>query len=278
MKRSWWLNAALAAVVAALALFVYLKPRSEPEYRLSTLSAAAVNYIRFEVHGQPPVVLERKKADWVIETPFAARGDAVQIQALLAVLGASSRERYPASGLARFDLSEPYSRLALNDEVFSFGAVNEMSREQYVLSGGNVYLVGLRYGAALPKDPLQLASRQLFGRDEAPAGFELPDFSVRERDGRCESSPPQKTLSSEDCNRWLNEWRLATASEVMIAPDGKPLLTINVRRKDGSPLALAILQREPDVLVVRPDQKLAYRFSRELGQRLLAPPVAKEAP
>ena len=222
MKASWRLNIVLAAVVAALALFVYLRPHTEPEYRLSTLSAAAVTHIRLEIRGQPPVVLERREADWFMLSPYATRADPFQVQALLAVLGASARERYAASGLARFDLSEPYARLALDDQILSFGAVNEMSREQYVLSGDNVYLIALRYGAALPKEPLQLASKQLFGRDEAPIGLELPGFSVAERSGRCELSPPQKTIGNDDCNRWLTEWRLATASAVVPAPVREP--------------------------------------------------------
>jgi hypothetical protein len=277
MKGSWRLNIALAAVVAALALFVYFRPRSDAEYRLSQLSASAVNHIRFEVRGQPPVVLERKEAGWFISSPVVTRADPSQVQTLLAVLGAASRERYPASGLARFDLNEPYARLAFNDEVLNFGAVNEMSREQYVLSGNNVYLIALRYGAALPRDALQLASKQLFGRDEAPTRIELPGFTVAESDGRCEFAPAEKTISSDDCNRWLTEWRLATASQVMTAPDKKPIMTVNVRRKDKSTLPLAVLESEPDVLLVRTDEKLAYRFAREIGQRLLAPPIVKDA-
>jgi hypothetical protein len=277
MKRSLWLNAALAAAVAALALFVYLKPPSDADYRLSTLPAAAVKRIELQIRGRPPVVLERKESDWHMTAPHAVRADAFQVQALLAALGASSRERYPATGLARFDLNEPYARLALNDEVFGFGAVNEMTREQYVMSGNNVYLIALRYGAALPKDALQLASRQLFAANEAPTVFEFPDFSLAQRDGHWQSTPAQTAASEDDYQRWVDEWRLATASQVTAAPEEKPLMTVSVRRKDGSSLRLAVLQREPELVLVRPDEKLAYRFPPAVGRRLLTPPASKNA-
>lgn len=277
MKRALWINVALLAAVAALALFLYLRPqRGEPEFRLTPLTSSAVNRIRVEIAGQPPVVLERKDVDWIISAPFAARADLFQVQRLLMLLDAKAKERFPATGLARFDLNEPYARVTLNDQSFSFGAVNQMSREQYVLTQDGIYLVGLSYGAAVPKDALQFASKQLFGPDEAPAAFEFKEFKLARRDGKWELSPAGGELSQDDINRWVDEWRLATALAVNTASGRKALATIKVKRKDGSDLELAVVQREPDLVLARGDQKLEYQFSAEVGRRLLAPPAAKE--
>lgn len=275
MKNRLWLNAALLAAVAVLALVAYFRPhQSEPEHRLSALKAADVRKIRIDVAGNPPLALERTESDWRLTAPVAARADSFQTQRLLAILDATSKDRLPAAGLARFDLNEPYARVTLDQQTFSFGAVNQMSREQYVLTQDGVYLVPLRYGAALPKTVLQLVSKQLFAADEAPVAFEFRDFSLAQQDGKWVMSPAPADMSQDDINRWIGEWRLATALAVQAADNRKPLATIKVRLGNGSDLTLAVLQREPELVLARGDQPFAYQFAGETAKRLLAPPAA----
>ena len=47
---------------------------------------------------------------------------------------------------------------------------------------------------------------------------------------------------------------------------------IKIEFKDGRKLSLGILQREPELVLLRPDQKLQYAFFAETAKRLLAPP------
>ena len=275
MKNRQWLNVALLAAVAALALFAYFKPhKSEPEHRLSALKAADVKHIRIEIAGSPPLVLKRTASDWRLAAPVAARADSFQTQRLLAILDATSKDRLPAAGLARFDLNEPYARVTVDQQTFSFGAVNQVSREQYVLTRDGVYLVALRYGAALPKSALQLVSKQLFAADEAPVAFEFKEFSLAQQDGKWVMSPAAADMSQDDINRWIDEWRLATALAVQAADNRKPLTTIKVRLGSGSDLTLAVLQREPELMLARSDQPFQYQFAGETAKRLLAPPAA----
>lgn len=275
MNNRQWLNLALLAAVVVLALFAYLKPhKSEPEHRLSALKAADVRNIRIEIAGSPPLVLERTASDWRLAAPVAARADSFQIQRLLSILDATSKDRLPAAGLARFDLNEPYARVTVNQQTFSFGAVNQMSREQYVLTQDGVYLVPLHYGAALPKTALQLVSKQLFAADEAPVAFEFGKFSLAQQDGTWVMSPAAADLGQDDINRWIDEWRLATALAVQAADNRKPLMTIKVKLKSGGDLTLAVLQREPELTLARSDQPFAYQFAGTAAKRLLAPPAA----
>ncbi len=276
MKNHLWLNVALLAAVAALALFAYYKPhKGEPEHRLSALKAADVKQIRIEIAGSPPLVLERMESDWKLVAPVAARADSFQTQRLLALLDATSKDRLPATGLARFDLNEPYARVTIDQQTFSFGAVNQMSREQYVQTQDGVYLVPLRYGAALPKNALQLVSRQLFTADEAPVAFEFREFSLAQQDGKWVMTPAAADMSQDDINRWIDEWRLASALAVQAADNRKPLTTIKVKLKSGGDLTLAVLQREPEFMLARSDQPFQYQFSGEIAKRLLAPPAAQ---
>ncbi len=276
MKGRLWLNLALLAAVIALALFAWLKPKhSDPEHRLSSLKAADAKTVRIEIAGAAAIVLERAAAGWRITAPIAARADSFQVQGLLGVLEEKSRDRFPAIGLARFELNEPYARLIINQQVFSFGAVNAMSREQYVLTQDGIYLVSPRRAAALPKNAIQLVSRQLFTPDEAPAGFELRDFKVIQQDGKWQVTPAPTEAGADDINRWVDEWRLATALAVQPASGRKALTTIKVKLKDGADVTLAVLQDQPDLVVARDDQKFEYQFTGATARRLLAPPAGQ---
>lgn len=66
MKSRWILNLVLAAVVAALAAFVFLRPSKKPEASAPPLTAIApesVQRIRLERPNQEPVLIARAGDD-----------------------------------------------------------------------------------------------------------------------------------------------------------------------------------------------------------------------
>jgi hypothetical protein len=264
--------------VAALALFAYYKPqKSEPAHKLSMLKAADANTIKIEIAGSPPIELARSGAEWKLIAPLPARADSVQVQRMLELLEATAKDRFPAAGLARYELNEPATRITINQQSFAFGAINQMSREQYVLTQDGIYPVSLRYGTLLPKTFLQLVSRQLFAADEAPSAFRFNEFTVEQRDGIWQMTPPGTDLGADDVTRWVDEWRLASALGVLPASNRKPVTVIKVTLKTGADIALTVMQREPQLVVARSDQPFEYQFNAEAAKRLLAPPVAEPA-
>lgn len=275
MKKSWLVNAALLIAVVALGWLAYLKPRSDEPvtYPLSALKAGDVGKIHLERTGRTPVVLEKKAGLWFITAPLAAPAEPLQVQRLLAILDARASNRLGTSDLARFDLDRPAARLTVDAQSFSFGTVSTTAREQYVLTGDAVYTVGLGYGAALPADFTQLIRRQLFADGEVPMRFEFSDFAVNNTDAKWVVTPmPSTELSQDDINRWVNDWRLASAVRVEPSGKGKMLSEIKVEFKDGRKLTLGILQREPELVLLRPDQNLQYSFFAQTAKHLLSPP------
>ena len=267
-------NLALLALVIALGLFAYYKPqKTEPEHKLAMLKAGDAKNIRIDIAGTAPVVLERTASDWQLTAPIKARADNFQVQRLLELLDAASKDRFPATGLARYGLNEPYARVTINQQVFDFGAVNEMSREQYVLTQNGIFPLALRYGAALPKNAWQLVGKQLFTPDEAPVAFEIGEFKLAQQDGKWQRTPPAADLSQDDINRWVDEWRLATALAVQPSSKTKPLDTVRLKLKNGSDVTIGVLQREPQLILARSDQEFEYQFVADAAKRLLVPPA-----
>lgn len=280
MSRAGWLNAALAAVVVALGAFLYFRPAKDTavEHPLSGLKPREVRTLRIERAGAAPVVLARKEDAWFIEAPIAARADDSRVMQLLAVIEARTAHRLPAGDRGRFGLEPPQARVIADGRSFSFGLVNDITREQYVMAGDAVYALHPRYGAALPESAVQLASRRLFGSDEAPARIALGNFTVEQRDGKWTLAPRAADLSQDDYIRWVDEWRLASALSVEPAPAARARDQIRIRLKDGRELTLGILSREPDLVLARSDEKLQYRFGAALAKRLLSPPAAHDEP
>jgi len=281
MKRISWINVALLVGVTALALFAYLRPpTAAPDYQLSALTAADVKSIKIESNVGTPIVLERSGAEWKITVPIAARADKFQVQRILAVLGATAKNRLPATDLARFDLAPPTLKLTIDGQTFGFGAINTLTREQYLLTRNEVYLTRPGYGMAVPKNAWQLISRQLFADNETPAAFEFPDFKLAQQNGKWSLSPSPKTaLSQDDFNRWIDDWRYASALAVQPASKHAAVATIQVKFQDERTVKLAVLQRVPQLVVARDDQPaFEYQFTDDVSRQLLTPPGTSPEP
>lgn len=268
--------------VAALGYWAYSRPEATPAYThtLSSLAAKDVKRVRLERPASAPtappvaVALERAGDAWRITEPFSARADAFQVGRLLAILDARSSTRYPATELSRYGLDAPQARLTLNDERVSYGAVNTMTREQYVRAGDAVYAVPLAQRLALPRDANALISRALLAPGEVPARFELPGFTATSADGQWVIQPSPAEASPDERNAWSDAWRNATAVQA-VRYEGPPAATpeVTIATKDGRSIVLAILQRDPELVLLRIDEGIAYHFFADTGRRLLSPPA-----
>lgn len=307
MLRSWISLAALAIVVAALVAWVYYRPQVEESesFALSQLKSAEVKRIRVEravsaqatppgtpditqpassaanpptAHAPAPAAaidLERIEDGWRMTAPFAARADSFEVQRLLSILEARSQARYAATDLSRYGLAEAHSKVAIDNQSFSFGAVNTMTREQYVLTNNHVYAIPLTQRTAVPRDADAMISRALLAPGEVPVRLELPDFSVALRDGVWIFTPPVENAGADERNAWIDRWRQASAVRASRHDGRRASGQIKLVLKDGSRIELGILQREPELVLVRLDENIQYHFFADAAKRLLSPLVAK---
>ena len=280
MSRVGWLNAALTVTVVALGAFFYLRPGQDAaiEFQLSALKPEEALSLRVERAGAAPVVLEKRRDGWFVTAPFAGRADGARVQQLLAIVQAKAAHKLPAGNPGRFGLAPPQARIIVDGQAFSFGLVNEITREQYVMSGDAVYAVHPRFGMALPARAADAASRQLFGPQEAPVRFETRRFTVAQHDGKWTLKPGMGDLSQDDLLRWVEEWRLASALRVELRPATRAREEIRIQLANGGGFTLGILSREPELVLARSDEKLQYHVRAELAQRLLSPPAARDEP
>jgi hypothetical protein len=278
--RAWASLAALLVAVAALAAWIHFKPeRSGAEtYALSALKPGDVRRVRLERavasregSANEVVALEKSAGEWRMAQPTRARAEGFAVERALAILEARSAVRYAPTDLARFGLDRPQAVLTLEDQAFTYGAINGTTREQYVMTAGHVYLVPLAFTASLPRNADALLARRLLAPDEAPVRFDLPGFTVALEDGTWAVAPALSDVGADERNAWVDDWRQAQAIAAERA-GAIPGEHIAIRLKDGRTIQLAIARREPEVVLVRKDEGVAYRFVADVGRKLLAPP------
>ncbi len=274
MKQSFWLNIALLVGVALAGAFVYLRPPAEgpAEHAVSGLAPASATSVRIERPGTDTVVVQKKDGGWFLLAPFVARADEFMVQRLLAILQARTAHRFAATDLARFGLEKPRARLVIDGQSFDFGLLNEISREQYVRTGDAVYALSARYGLALPVRPDALASRRLLAPGETPVRISPPGFSVAQSGELWVLEPAAPDGSQDDVTRWVGEWQAASALRIEPHRQGEASESVRVELANRRTLVVEILSRKPEVVFLRPDQRLQYHFAAEVGKRLLSPP------
>lgn len=279
MRRRWIILGACFAVVTALALFVGLKPPKpqNPSHAVTSLTIADARALRVQRKGKPLAALEKRDNEWFLIEPLAAPADAFQVARLLAVLEAKSALRYPAVDLAKYELTAPQAEIIVNDQRFAFGAINTVTREQYVLTQNQVYPLDLRFAAAIPNDATGLLRRSVLAPGDTPVRFEFGTFTVASDKKKWITTPSAGDVSQDDFNRWVAQWREGSALRVEIsagpATSRAAEKEIHITLKDGRKIALGIVQSESELIVRRADLGLQFVFVGIVGAQMTAPPA-----
>ncbi len=290
MKSRWLLNLVLLVAVAGLALFVYLRPKTEvavsqQSFQVSAIDIDKVTKVSIEVPAKKPVVFERQHGQWMMLQPFQGRANPVEVGSIIAVAIASSSEKLPADDPAKFGLDHPQLTVHLNDEAFSFGMYNPVGGEQFVGHGNAIYTVSNSFSQNATIQPLELLDKHPLARDETIVGF---DFSALEQwqsshlnldlqaDGAWKVSAASAKPNQNDLKDWFEgwEWEHFQATSVEPAqPDHSPHPFLIVKLKDGKKVKFIKLQESPELLLVREDEQLEYHFPQDFGFTALNPPA-----
>jgi len=273
MRSRILLNLLLVAVVAGLALLVFLEPGLEqPEQtpKLTTLDPGQIQRVRIERSNKETVVIERSGGDWQLVEPLATRADKFRLKSLLRITGADIYASYPLEKIdpAELGLESPKVRLFLDGAELRFGTTEPINGRRYVQLGNRVHLISDFAYYQLVGGYATFVSQRLLPEGASIQRLELPGLSLRRTDGGWTVDPEPEAFSADQANRLADAWRFATAMEVQSADDaegkGEPL---RITTADG-PIELRILSREPELVLVRPDLGVKYRFPAERGGEL----------
>jgi hypothetical protein len=144
-----------------------------------------------------------------------------------------------------------------------------------------VYLLPSLYRTQVPDRPARLLTHALLRQNEKPVAIRLKTFTLEQRDGKWVVTPAggKEPPSQDDLNRWVDDWRHASSLLTQPATDRTAAREwIEVRLDAGGTLRLGVVQPAPQLVLLRPDEKLTFHFSEDMGTRLTSRPAAPEPP
>ncbi|GBG15568.1 uncharacterized protein NMK_3179 [Novimethylophilus kurashikiensis] len=287
MKSRWIVNLVLLLLVAGIAAFLYLRPKTADQkptsYALSQLNPNKFEHLNIEVPGKKPVVLEKQGGRWRLLEPAKGRADLASVGRVLSLAIASSAEKFPATDLTRFGLDHPALTVRMDNEEFTFGMYHPVTGDQYIKYKGAVYLLPTMFSEGASMQPLEFLDKHPLDLNEEIVGFDFSGLeqweksrlSMQLENGKWKVSAPDAKPKQDELKEWFsNNWQQLTAKSVEPAKlDGHPQPWFSVKLKSGKVVKFLKLQESPELLLVREDEGLLYHFSQDTGFTILNPPV-----
>lgn len=277
IARRWWLNLALLLLVAALAVFAWYRsahPPGDTRSPLTDVDPETVRRIEIQQPKQPTVVLERTESGWRMRAPLDARADGLAVDNVLRLARAPIETTVgPVDGnLARFGLESPSLVARLDNTTIRFGAMHPLKDDYYVEHDARVQLISSRYYAQTAAKYTNLIDTRLIEPGRKVVGFKFPHFALTLNGGTWQRQPELPSLSSDRINAFVDDWRHARALQVDKDAGRKPLEQVLLTFEDEpgrlTTLRLGVASRTGELVLVRPDEGLQYRFPEEVGRRL----------
>ena len=269
MKPKIVLNSILLIILVTLAGLAFFEPGKEEikTPHLTDVDLDALN--RFELNNQEKLVFEKRDGHWWLAQPFQAPANDIRIRQLLSVARAESRAHYPvkAEELAKFELDKPKAILSLGTVELRFGGSEPIDMLRYVQIGETLHLVNDDFSHHLLARATDFVNKKLLPEDAQLKELSLPGLSAKLGDkGQWNLDPAADPAAMSEL---ANVWQSARAIEVKRHEAPATGDKIHIGLADGQAVEFVILQREPDLLLVRPDWKLEYMVASESGKRLL---------
>jgi hypothetical protein len=282
------LNLLLVVAVAGLAALAYYgREREEKGTPLTAIAADALTRIAIEHPGRAAIRLQKAGEQWKLVEPVQAETDSYEVAGItsLAALEIKRSLKPGEVQLRELGLEPPAYRVTLNDVVLGIGDAEPIEARRYVLVGDQVALVEDPPSAALDADYSDLVSKALLPEAAELVKLALPGFTLtRGADAQAWSVQPAQPQAAAEAPRKLVEaWKNARAMWMAAEPpQGSTGEAVTLGLKDGRELRLIVVERDPQLVLARPDLKLRYTLSRALADELLQlsapPPPAAAAP
>jgi len=270
MRPKLLANLILLAVLAVLAGVALFEPGKEEPKTVYLTDIDPDTLERFELDNGEKQVFEKQGEHWQLSAPFKAPANDIRIHQLLAIAKAESRARYPLKpgDLARFELDKPKAVLTLGQTRLVFGGLEPIDMLRYVQIGDTLHLVADDFSHHFAAKAADYVDKKLLPEDAQIQEIRLPGLSAkRGGKGLWTMEPPGDTPAMAEL---ANAWQSARAIAVQRHEQAVQGETIHIGLGAGQAVDYVILQREPDLLLLRPDWKLEYLVTADSGKRLLA--------
>lgn len=275
MKTRLLLNLVLLCVVAALVLVAVFEPgKQEPARKpLTTFDEGRIQSFALQSHAT--IQFERRNGHWWITAPLSAPANEIRVRQLLDIMKADIDAEYPlnAEDLAKYELDKPSAALVFGDRKIVFGGSDPIDMRRYVQIGDTLYLVRDDFSHHLNASATDYVDKKLMPDDARITSIAVPGIKVTlGPDGKWAVEPPSRDAAV--ATALSNAWQSARAIDVKrMDKPGASGDKVFIALAEGSRIDFVILQREPELVLGRPDLGLQYEMVGDLAKQLLNQPA-----
>lgn len=276
MEKRTLINLAMAAVLGGLVLLAVNRPGLETPTQpapLTQLDREQVDRIVVNRAGQPEIRLQRQRGQWQLQAPYQAPGNGFRLTRLLELLSLTPARSYTIDqlDLSQLGLDRPVLRVRFNDTEIAFGRLNPLDQTRYIRLAGQIHLIPDDFFELLNGPVTGLVDTALLPERAEIAAIVLPNqHTLREQGGKWVLTPAA-VHAGDAVQGLLTHWRHDRALTVT-EYDGneQPQGQVRIELKGvPSPVLFDVLGTEPELVLGRPDLRLAYHMSDGSEQKLL---------
>lgn len=275
MTRQWALNLSLLLAVLVLVGIAFFQPGLVKKKSLPPLTDIDTGHVQQIVIERPShntVQLNKGDQQWMLSEPIHARASEFVVSNILAIAGIASHNRLPyaaAREAAKYGFDKPRAVVHFDKESILFGDTSPLNHQQYVLYHDQVQMISGNALWALTRKYTEYLDKRLLEFKEPPTAIRFDNGSRLElKNGSWVLRPEMKSLSTDALTQLVNEWRNVGATQVEPYA-GAPLLgKIRIVYATHT-VELGIVSRQPELILLRKDEKLQYYFPASIAPRLL---------
>ncbi len=283
MKNRWLINLLLFVLIGSLVLIGVLLYQSRkppaPKVLMARMLPEEINDIRIRRRDHAEVWLIRVGPVWKLKKPVRARSNRFNVAKVLQIPQAPTSTEIEIknnSELKKYGLHRPHAQLFINQKRIDFGDPHPLNSQQYVRVKDTVYLIPQQYFRVIANPLNSMLSQRLLEQQCQPQAFYLPASTLQQQGEQWQLHPKRSNISTDRINRFVKEWRYASALSVSLynGMGMKDRIRIVCRASDKRPryaIPIQVLQYRPELILYRQDEKLQYRLPAGLAQRLVMP-------
>jgi hypothetical protein len=282
MKSRLALNLVLLAVIAGLGALLYFEPGQDEDDRAAIAQVDEANLSTITLKNRDTIVFERKDGRWRLTAPFQAPVNEIRVRQLIDIAKSPVESQYPlkAEEIAKFELDKPKAILTLGNTTLVFGGSDPINMRRYVQAGEALYLVNDDFF-----HHLQAAATDYVDKKLLPEGAKVTEIAIPGLkatlgpDGKWAREPAG---TKPDLSELATLWTTARAIDVKRLEKPAQGEPVRIAVADGKPVEFVVIQKDPDLILARPDLGLQFELTGETARQLLnlpkAPPPAAEPP
>ncbi|PCI06717.1 MAG: hypothetical protein COB77_06130 [Gammaproteobacteria bacterium] len=273
MTKKNILNLALLLIVTLLISIINFSENENYELeRLSTIDITSIKTITIQHNGNTTIINKPANAGWVIQQPVNIDVNKFRINSILKIINAPVHSRYSLQDidLASIGLEKTTTSISLNEHVIDFGIINPITNLRYVKFENRIYTIEDVYYPLLNSHFGTLVSLKLLPTNSSISKLILINQTIARDDNNLWQS--NITITADNIVKTLDHWQTMQAFGVHAYLERKQLGEVFIYTDNKQkPISYVITDRNPWLILARPEIDLEYHLDIEAYDLLITP-------